>query len=381
VSAKASAKKSAKKAQTMDPAELNVVNHYGFNGFPNGDWRSATNPALMPMVSRVHALAEGAFDSFSRIESDLLPCFDREKFTNFYEFCRDKTLEFSLASFTEFSDIAKANRNLVPEDPTWWAHAQTHALLCQVLGVPKASTDFRFWRLRRWIRYFCDGKIPVYVIDDADLETTEGFLGIVTGSDWRAPKWLWAWAKKYFGGDSVEWDSLKTEAAAMEQLDQQKTEKLLDAITKRFWLDIEYRFSEHVARVSVDDARTGLTLPAVHPVQSPGQSPAIVPSPTTAAPRAVVAQDPEVSRAKDAKDRKDPELLAARVARKRKDPIGNPLMTVEEVAFAFSVRKSSIYRWVAEGKRVGPGEIQLTWSAHGKISTELVQRALGPPPT
>jgi hypothetical protein len=232
-------------------------------------------------VSKLRALAGEAFDSFSKTESGItrhLPGFDREAFTDFYEFCREKTLEFSLAWFSEFLQIAKANRNLVPEDPTWWAHAQAHALLCQELGVPQRSTGFPFWRVRGWIQYFCDGKIPVDVIDAADLETTEGFMRIATRSDWRAPKWLWAWARKYYGQHSAEWDSLKTEAAAMEQLDQQKTEKLLDTITEHFWLHIDCRFSEHVALVSIEDARTDLTASKSAPA---AQTPAIVPSPTT----------------------------------------------------------------------------------------------------
>lgn len=73
----------------------------------------------------------------------------------------------------------------------------------------------------------------------------------------------------------------------------------------------------------------------------------------------------------------DSNLLAARVAKKLDDPAGNPTMTVEQVSFAFSVSKQTIYRWIDKGLKQGPDRVQLTWAAHGKIRTELVRRALG----
>jgi hypothetical protein len=184
-----------------------------------------------------------------------------EAFTNFYEFSRENTLGFSLAWFTEFCEIAKGNKNLVSEDPTWWAHAQAHALLSQELGVPERSTGFPFWRIRRWIQYFCDGDQPADAIDTADLETAEGFIRFATRFDWRAPKWLWAWAIKYYGRDSAPWKSLKTEAASMERLGEQETEKLLTKITSHFWEHIQHRLSDYAARGSIDDAKTGVSIP------------------------------------------------------------------------------------------------------------------------
>jgi len=83
-----------------------------------------------------------------------------------------------------------------------------------------------------------------------------------------------------------------------------------------------------------------------------------------------------VASAKTGKEREDTELLAKRVTRKLDNPGGNPTMTVEEVAHAFSVTKSTIYRWVTEGRELGLDEVSLTWLARGKISTELVRRAL-----
>jgi hypothetical protein len=56
VSAKKSARKSAKQPQTLDPSVFSIGNHYGFNGFPKDDWQSATNPALRPAVHKFHAL-------------------------------------------------------------------------------------------------------------------------------------------------------------------------------------------------------------------------------------------------------------------------------------------------------------------------------------
>jgi transcriptional regulator with XRE-family HTH domain len=42
--------------------------------------------------------------------------------------------------------------------------------------------------------------------------------------------------------------------------------------------------------------------------------------------------------------------LAERVARKLDNPKGNPVMTVEEVAFVFERSPKTIYRWIDEGK-------------------------------
>jgi hypothetical protein len=74
----------------------------------------------------------------------------------------------------------------------------------------------------------------------------------------------------------------------------------------------------------------------------------------------------------------DQPLLAARIAKKLNDPAGNPTMTVEQVAFAFSVSKQTIYRWIDKGFKQGREGIQLTWAAHGKIPTALVLRVLRP---
>ncbi len=87
---------------------------------------------------------------------------------------------------------------------------------------------------------------------------------------------------------------------------------------------------------------------------------------------------PTVASSKSGKEGDDSEILAKRVAKKLANPAGNPTMTVEEVAHAFSKSKSAIYRWVDEGKKLGLIGKPLTWldSAPGRISTELVRRIL-----
>ena len=258
-------RKFPKEALPSNPAVFSVGNHYGFNGFPKGEWEPRTNAVLLNVVNRLRALADEAFDAFFRTElkekSNLtrcLPGLHHEAFTNFYEFSQEGTFRFALAWFNEFLEIVKGNRNLVSEDPVWWAHAQAHALLCQELAVPERSTVFFFWRIRKWVQYFCDGNRPADAIDAADLRTAAGFFQFATRSDWRAPKWLWAWARKYYGRDEAPWKSLKTEAASMERLGEQETEALLNMITSHFWQNIDHRLSEHAARVSVGDAKTGL---------------------------------------------------------------------------------------------------------------------------
>jgi len=64
--------------------------------------------------------------------------------------------------------------------------------------------------------------------------------------------------------------------------------------------------------------------------------------------------------------------LARCVARKLKDPDGNPVMTVEEVAFACSKSKSTIYRWVDEGK------LHCARGVKGRIPTKEVKKLLEP---
>ncbi len=105
------------------------------------------------------------------------------------------------------------------------------------------------------------------------------------------------------------------------------------------------------------------------PVLSPSLSPQV------ALPAAVDV----TTRAKKAQEQRR-DQLAAHIAKKLNDPAGNPTMTVEQVAHAFSASKATIYRWIDKGRRLGPDKIQLTWAAHGKIPTDLVQRTLAHKP-
>lgn len=78
---------------------------------------------------------------------------------------------------------------------------------------------------------------------------------------------------------------------------------------------------------------------------------------------------PTIAATKKSRPQATPEDLSDRVAKKLNNPNGNPLMTVAEVAWALGKSKSSIYRFLDEGK--------LSWSkVHGRISTDTVRALL-----
>jgi hypothetical protein len=119
----------------------------------------------------------------------------------------------------------------------------------------------------------------------------------------------------------------------------------------------------------------GKLFVGLHPRSWNKEAPVVNPSlsPQVALPAAVDV----ATRTKKAEEQQR-DLLSARITKKLNNPAGNPTMTVEQVAYAFSVSKGTIYRWIANGRKQGPEGIHLIWAAHGKIPTDLVRRALRP---
>jgi hypothetical protein len=127
---------------------------------------------------------------------------------------------------------------------------------------------------------------------------------------------------------------------------------------------------EHEARITVS-TNGAVPFPHAGNAQKTTTSTLTVPG----APR--VQNEPGGTPLRNAKERQDRQsLVAAQISKKLSDPVGNPMMTVEQVASVFSVSNSTIYRWIDTGRELGPERIKLTWVTHGKIPTESVRRAL-----
>jgi len=226
--------------------------------------------------------------------------------------------------YNKLVKIAEANPNWNIDDSPAWARYRTQELLDEQLSSSGVSG---LTALDFWFRWACDG--------GPDFDRGEhGF-----SEPWCAPPWCWRNFRV----------SASMRKGGPDRLTAQLTRKVINSDRRTF----DERLRNELA-IAEDEARIELAVKRAESTVPTGAS------------------------SKSDNEREDRGRLDKRVARKRHDPSGNPTMTVSEVAHAFSKSESTIYRWITEGKELGPAKIPLTWSesGRGRISTALVLRIL-----
>jgi hypothetical protein len=217
-----------------------------FEGFPDNDWKSATPPLLMEAVLSVRKLTE---DGFFRIDRRLEEEENIKRESRpwvFFGVCyKNRKKEAQRAArevFDKFLQIATTNRALINASPVAWAHGQTEALLREEFGSAKSAQEF--FKIKFWIKDYCDGKDQSVM---PDIQSGEEWKEYLCRESWRAPVWLRVAASRQFTTDTSAWDDLG-EQRALQRLDKEETEKLLDVICRWFWSGVQAAL-EHKARL------------------------------------------------------------------------------------------------------------------------------------
>jgi hypothetical protein len=135
--------------------------------------------------------------------------------------------------FDKFLLIGTTNRAIINAGPVAWAYGQAEAQLYDEFGSAQSLQEFH--KLKRWIKEYCDGK------DQTELpatEATEDWLKYLLRENWRAPLWLRVAVSCHFASDDPSTLADLTEQNALQRLDKEETEKLLNGICRHFWSSV-----------------------------------------------------------------------------------------------------------------------------------------------
>jgi hypothetical protein len=158
--------------------------------------------------------------------------------------------------FDAFLQIGTANRALITASPVAWAYGQTDALLREEFGSAQSLQEFH--KIKLWIKEYCDGK------DHSLMPATRSdkdWKEYLCRESWRAPMWLRIAASRPFTNDTSVWGDLG-EQSALQRLDNEETEGLLDGICRLFWSAVHAALESKARLESVNLASHAAVEPA-----------------------------------------------------------------------------------------------------------------------